>query len=402
MAQASPAGCVDVQGLPPPGLFDRLALTRLINVSGTETPFGAAPAYPEVIEAAGEVLPYSVSMLQAQSAASEVIARAMGTEAGCVTGCTAASITIAVAAVMTGRDLGKVEQLPNTNGMRDEIIMQRGHEVTYGQPVSQNVRLSGAKIVEIGAAVQCGTYQLRAAITERSVAALLEDFCEICHGQGLPVIVNAASQADPRLYVLAGADLVLFSAHKYFGGLTAGIIAGRLPLVQACMYQGHGIGRPMKPGKESVIGVIAALERWMKRDRHQDSEALQARLGRFRQRLASLPGVASRLRGSQVEIEIAPAEASITAHVLAGRLRAEEPSIILWDPLAEAGLLLASLGKVSDEIADYVADRIRFVCAAAKGASADAQAANITDRVLAELEAWPLVARPQGNQLSRR
>jgi len=232
MTGPSSARRVDVPSLPPPGLFDRLALTRLINVSGTETPFGAAPVYPEVIEAATEVLPYSVSMLQVQSAASEVIARAVGTEAGCVTGCTAASIAIAVAAVMTGRNLGRVEQLPDTNGMRNEIIMQRGHEVTYGQLVSQNVRLVGAKVVEIGAALQCGTYQLRAAITERTAAALfvvshltaqhrlidLEAFCDICHRHELPVIVDAASQADPRLYLKAGADLVLFSAHKYFGG----------------------------------------------------------------------------------------------------------------------------------------------------------------------------------------
>ena len=95
---------------------------------------------------------------------------------------------------MTGRDLGKVERLPDSRGMKNEVILQRGHEVTYGQLVSQNVRLAGAKVIEIGAATQCGVYQLRAAITEQTTAALyvvshltvqnrlitLEAFCDVC------------------------------------------------------------------------------------------------------------------------------------------------------------------------------------------------------------------------------
>jgi hypothetical protein len=112
--------------------------------------------------------------------------------------------------------------------------------------------------------------------------------------------------------------------------------------------------------------------------------------------------VATRLKGTQVEIEVTRADAGITAHGLAARLRAEEPSIILWDHLAEAGLLLVTLAKVSDETADYVADRIRSVSTAASDVSADGSAPNTTDRVLAELAAWPLAARPLGDRLSRR
>jgi L-seryl-tRNA(Ser) seleniumtransferase len=80
----------------------------------------------------------------------------------------------------------------------------------------------------------------------------LKTFCAACHERGVPVIVDAASVTDPRPYVEAGADFVLFSAHKAFASITAGVIAGRLPLVQACIYQEHGIGRPMKVGKEGV------------------------------------------------------------------------------------------------------------------------------------------------------
>ena len=144
----------------------------MINVSGTETPFGASPVRPEVLAAISGIIPHSVLMRELQSAASEVIASATGSEAGCVTGCTAASIVIAVAACMTGRDLGRVEQLPDAKGMKNEVVMQKGHEITYGHNVSQNVRIAGASLIEIGAATQCGVYQLQHAITPNTAAAL--------------------------------------------------------------------------------------------------------------------------------------------------------------------------------------------------------------------------------------
>lgn len=387
------------------GIFDRLGLTPLINVSGTETPYGAAPAHADVIESACEILPHSVNMLELQRAASETIARATGSEAGCITGCTAASIAIAVAATMTGRDLGKVDQLPDTHGMRNEVIMQRGHEVTYGQLVSQNIRLAGAKVVEIGAATQCGEYQLRAAIGGQTAAAFfvvshlttqnrliaLDAFCRICHDSHIPAIVNAASQSDPRTYLRAGADLVLFSAHKQFGGLTAGVIAGKQELVQACIYQGQGIGRPMKPGKEAVAGAIAALEHWMNSNPAQDHRLLDIRLERFLEKVSPLAGVRAIRKGQQIELLVVPAEAQITAWELAGALRSEIPMIIVWDHLAEAGLITVTLSKVSDATAEFVAERVMAICAGAKGGG-HSKPPNISDRILTELQAWPAKA----------
>ena len=229
-----------------------------------------------MIAAINEIVPHSVLMRELQSAASEVIARATGAEAGCVTGCTAAGIVVAVAACMTGRDLGRVEQLPDTTGMKNEVVMQKGHEITYGHNVSQNVRIAGASLIEIGAATavrrlsttardqrkyRCGAVRHFTADGAEPVDRSKNILRRVSRTR-VPVIVDAASVSDPRPYVEAGGDLVLFSAHKQFGSITAGVIAGRLPLVQACIYQEHGIGRPMKVGKEGVAGAIAALEAW--------------------------------------------------------------------------------------------------------------------------------------------
>ena len=386
-------------------IFGKRGLRRVINVSGTETPFGAAPVRAEVIAAITEIVPHSVLMRELQSAASEVIARATGAEAGCVTGCTAAGIVIAVAACMTGRDLGRVEQLPDTKGMKNEVVMQKGHEITYGHNVSQNVRIAGASLVEIGAATQCGVYQLRHAINANTAAALyvvspltvqnrlidLQTFCFACHERGVPVIVDAASVGDPRPYVAADADLVLFSAHKQFSSITAGVIAGRLPLVQACIYQEHGIGRPMKVGKEGVVGAIAALEAWMTDDRDQARRELTARLKRVESHLKKIPGLAVSIQGTQIKLEVDRAEASISAYGLAKALFAGDPAIIVWSQFAREGMLLLTFGKVTDAIADYVCERIAEICAA--GSDDQDPVPNIGDASAEQLHNWPVALK---------
>jgi L-seryl-tRNA(Ser) seleniumtransferase len=90
----------------------------------------------------------------------------------------------------------------------------------------------------------------------------LLDFCAICHESGVPVIVDAAGEHDPRDQLGAGADIVIVSAHKNYGALTAGIVAGHRALIEACLLQDVGIGRPMKVGKEGIASVIAALDIW--------------------------------------------------------------------------------------------------------------------------------------------
>jgi D-glucosaminate-6-phosphate ammonia-lyase len=382
-------------------IFERLGIRSVVNASGTETPYGASCVRPEVIQAINELIPHSVLMAELQAAASEVVARVMGSEAGCVTGCTAAGITIAVAACMTGRDLGRVEQLPDTGGMKNEVVMQRGHEMTYGQNVSQNVRIAGAKVVEIGAATQCGAYQLRHAINAQTVAAMyvvspltvqnrlidLTTFCQTCHEKGVPVIVDAASVQDPRPLIAAGADIVIFSAQKSFASITGGIIAGRLELVQACIYQEHGIGRPMKVGKEGVVGAIAALEAWDKEDRSHARRALTERLERAKARLERIAGLHPTVHGQQILLQVDAAVAGVSAYGLARRLFDHDPVVIVWSQFAREGQLFLTLGKVTDAMADYVCERIAQICEAREGA--EDQAPNLGDAIAERLNSWP-------------
>jgi L-seryl-tRNA(Ser) seleniumtransferase len=402
-----------------PGLFEHLGLRRIVNVSGTETTKGASPVCPEVIAAVSELVPHSVEMAELQSVASATIARALGAEAGFVTNCAAAGITIAVAACMTGRHLARVEQLPDTAGMNSDVVIQRGHDVTYGGNVTQNIRVTGARAIEIGAATECGAYQLRAALDDNTAAALyvvshhtvqsglidLGTFCTICHEAGVPVIVDGAAEPDPRIFLNAGADVVVFSTQKAFAGFTGGVVAGRKQLVQACAYQERGIGRPMKAGKETVISAIAALERWMALDHGKRARDLTARLTRAKAKIEQLRGITVTLEEDATShafhrllLFVRADEAGISAFDLSRALWEETPSIFVRNLMADIGLLQIDFRRVDDRVADWVADRIVAIVQAGKPRTdaAPAPAANLADLSLASLERWPLPMKPRG------
>jgi D-glucosaminate-6-phosphate ammonia-lyase len=258
----------------------RLGVRPVINVSGTMTALGASIVVPEAVEAVAAILSEFVEIGDLQRRVSTAIARLCATEAGFVTASASAGITLSVAGAMTGADLAAIERLPDAAGLKHEVIIQLGHMVGYGAPIEQAVRLAGARVVPVGQATDVRPYQLAGALGQRTAAVLfvvahhtvqhgqlsLEEVVEIAHPQGVPVIVDAASEYDLRGFLRRGADVVVYSGHKFLGGPTAGIVAGQRDLVRAAYLQNHGIGRGMKVGKEGMAGTIAALEAWENRD----------------------------------------------------------------------------------------------------------------------------------------
>lgn len=257
-------------------LFERYQLRRVINACGKMTHLSGAIVLPEIAGAASEAMRHFFLLDQLQAAAGKVIARAAGSESGCVTACTAAGITLSVAATMTGNDLAKVLQLPDPSGMKHRVLIQKGHCVNYGHPITQAIRLAGATVTEVGTVNRCQAIELQHELDKGDVAAIvhveshhtvrygwvpLAELTELARRHNVPVIVDGAAQ-DLRLRQLVadGADLVITSAHKYLCSTTGGIVAGRAALVDAVYLQNRGIGRPMKAGKEAIVGAMAALE----------------------------------------------------------------------------------------------------------------------------------------------
>ncbi len=342
----------------PPDFRQSLGLRPVINVSGTMTSLGASIVVPEAVAAMTAILPQFVEINDLHKLASPVIARLTGAEAGFVTASCSAGISLAVAAAMTGTNLAAIERLPDATGLKDEVIIQTGHVVSYGAPVDQAIRLAGAKAVQVGQATSCYPYHLEGAINERTAAAVfvvshhtvqygliaLKKFAEICHAHGVPVIVDAASEYDLKIFLKQGADIALYSSHKFLGGPTGGIVAGRKEMVRNAFLQNMGIGRGMKLGKESILGTIAALEAWERRDHAGIREKETGYLNLWKQALAGKPGVTAEIEPDpthnpldRLRVTVDPQEAHITAWDLADALARGVQPVIVRDHEAEHG-----------------------------------------------------------------
>jgi L-seryl-tRNA(Ser) seleniumtransferase len=389
---------------------EALGLRPVINVSGTMTALGASIVVPEAVEAVRCILGELVEIGDLQRKASAVIARACGAEAGTVTASASAGMTIAVAGSMTGADLAAIERLPDTTGLaRDEVLIQAGHMVHYGAPVEQAIRLAGARVVPVGTATHARPYHLEGAIGERTAAALyvvshhavhygqipLAEFCRLCNARGVPVIVDAASEYDLKGLLAAGAALAIYSAHKFLGGPTAGIVAGRKDLVRAAFLQNGGIGRGMKVGKEGIAGTIAALEAWARRDHAAARARERAFLELWRDRLGGLAGLAVEIvpdpTGNPLErltVRVDPAAAGTTAWALAAALAAGAPPVIVRDHEIEHGFFQLDPCNLHDGEAETVAARIIATLAAIRGRQGPTLERLRAD-ALARLLRWP-------------
>ncbi|MBY3347850.1 aminotransferase class V-fold PLP-dependent enzyme [Rhizobium laguerreae] len=329
-----------------------LGLRPVINVSGTMTSLGASIVVPEAISAVASILPHFVEINDLQRKASAVIARLTGGEAGFVTASCSAGISLAVAGAITGNNLLAIEKLPDVVSEKNEVLVQMGHVVSYGAPVDQAIRLAGGKVVLVGQATSTHRFHMENAITDKTAAAVyvvshhvvdygllnLKEFVEIAHAKGVPVIVDAASEYDLRIFLEQGADIALYSGHKFLGGPTSGIVAGRKELVRHAFLQNMGIGRGMKIGKESIFGVMAALEAWENRDHAGIRERETGYLHLWKRTLDGRPGLTALIEPDptnnpldRLRLIVDPEQAHITAWDLADALAKGSPPIIVRD-----------------------------------------------------------------------
>ncbi len=372
----------------PEDIRTRLGLRPVINVSGTMTSLGASIVGPDAIAAMTGVLPQFVEMGDLHRLASRAIAKATGAEAGFVTASCSAGITLAVAATMTGSDLAAIERLPDTRGLKNEVVMLTGHLVDYGAPIDQSIRLAGATLVTVGQATSSHGYQLAGAIGERTAAAVyvvshhvahygmvpLSTFIEIAHAAGVPVIVDAASEYDLTGFLAAGADVAIYSAHKFLGGPTAGLVAGSKALVRAAYLQNRGIGRGMKTGKESILGAVAALEAWGRRDHDAVRRCERAALDHWLGVLDGRPGITATIDPDptgnpldRLKLRVDPNEARISAWDLADALAAGDPPVIVRDHEVEHGFFHLDPCNLHEGEEFLVGERLAAELEAARG-----------------------------------
>jgi L-seryl-tRNA(Ser) seleniumtransferase len=351
-------------------------------------------------------------MDELQAKASETIARLTSAEAGFVTACSAAGLCLSVAGCMTGTNLNRIELLPDTDGLADEVVVQAGHLINYGAPIHQTISLTGARIVPIGTAALVNYYNLEDCINERTAAAFfvvshhvvqegqipLDEFIAICKDRGVPVVVDMASEYDLTSPIELGADLVVYSSHKFLGGPTGGIVAGGKDLVRAAYLQNKGIGRLMKVGKEGIMGTVAALEAWSGRNHQAIYDSEQKHLDLWRQMLGPVPGLRLETHHDwtdnpidRLKISVDPEQAGLFAWELADRLGEGKPSIQVRDDLIEHGYFFLDPCNLAPGEETLVGKRIADEVASAR-ANGDGKRYSWSERKrrgVAALLKWP-------------
>ncbi|MCA9124545.1 MAG: aminotransferase class V-fold PLP-dependent enzyme [Planctomycetaceae bacterium] len=365
-------------------LFEKYGLTRVINACGKMTHLSGAIVLPEIAAEASESLKHFFVLDELQAAAGRIIAETTGAESGCVTACTSAGITLSVAACMTGTDIAQILQLPDATDMRNRVLIQKGHCINYGNPITQAIRLAGATAVEVGVVNRCTLDELRHELEKGNVAAIvhveshhtvrygwikLPEVVRIADEFDVPVIVDGAAQ-DQRLQELVstGAGLVITSAHKYLCSTTAGIVAGRQELVDAVYLQNRGIGRPMKAGKEAIVGAMAALQYRAGQDMYawtaeQDRkvEMILERLKGIEQLQLSVDPDPNGCPFSRVRLTPIAHTGNQSAVALRDHLAAGNPTIVLRAHHIDEGYVNIDAIEMTDDEIEFVCQRIREV-----------------------------------------
>ncbi len=385
-----------------------LGATPVINLTGTLTTLGGISARPEAIAAAAAIMGKGVDIVELQAAASRAIAEVTGAEAGFVSACSSAGICMALAGAVTGDSIAAIEQLPDTAGLKNEVVIQTGHLVNYGHPITQDIRLVGARAVAFGAVNAASQGQLAGAIGPNTAAALyvvshhcapdgqipFADFARVCRQRGVPVIVDLAAEYDLTGYHRAGADITIHSAHKFVGGATAGIVSGRKALVRAAFLQNYGIGRPMKVGKEGIAAAIVALRTFAGEDRAALRAALRQPLLRWREAVADIAGIRADIDPDptdnpfdRLRINVLP-DAGFAAVDVVHALETGTPSIRVRTHQLEHGSFVMDPRSLGPGEHDVVAERLRAAIGEARRNQGDGVQAWKTARA-GVLRLWP-------------
>lgn len=344
------------------GVYDDLGVRKYINGFATITSLGGSLMPSEVLAAMSEAARHFVDIDELQAKAGQRIASWTRNEAAYVSCGAAAGLVLTTAACITGLDEDRRARLPFTDGMANEVIVHRAGRVGYDFAIRQ----AGGRLVEIGTDAGASTDDLEAAIGPRTVAIFcfwnatrmkgqvpLERQVEIGRRRGIPVIVDAAAQIPPVenlwRFTRMGAEAALFSGGKGLCGPQAsGLILGTRKIVEACAFNACPrafIGRPMKAGKEEIVGLMTAVRRYLDLDHEALARLYEEQVRHVIESVAGRPHVAARRdfpseAGQpmpRAEIRLDERGLGMSRDQLLERLRVGEPAISLA-PAGEHGV----------------------------------------------------------------
>ena len=326
--------------------FKELGVRPFINAAGTYTDMTASLMPPEVMAAINYASKQFVPLTELHDRVGERIATLVKAEAAMVSAGAASAMTLGTAGVLTGGDTQKIVDLPNLTGMKTEVIMQKSHRFGYDHAV----RNCGVKIVEVETAAE-----LEAAITPQTAMMLFynnnnslgqirdEEFVRLGKNHGVVTMNDCAADVPPVenlwKFTAMGFDLVAFSGGKGIRGpQSAGLLLGRKDLIAAARANaapnGNSIGRGMKVNKEEMVGMLAAIERFVTLDHAALDREYRRRADVILKSLAGINGVTASITVPEVanhvphvKVVLDTAVTGITGQEISKRLREGTPSI---------------------------------------------------------------------------
>ena len=368
-------------------IYKELGATPIINAIGSVTMLGGSTPIPEVREAMALAGDSYIPLMELEEKAGSAVAEMIGIPAAYITSGAGSALTLAAAAVMAGDNDELIEQLPDTTGMKNQILIQKRQRYWY----VRCLEASGAKLVEFGSEEGTTPQDLETAINENTAAVhfymveqehdpnalTLEETIRIAHQNNLPVLVDAAGQIYPLdlfgKYVKMGADFQCIAANYMGASHSTGLALGTEDMIRKISkqsfvgYEGRrvrGIGRPHKVDRQEMVGVVAAVRNWMTINHEERLIEIETRSQRVIDILSNTPAVTLRMIntiiGHQpfgVELRLDEEKAGMTLQEVVDTLKKGDPPI--WTRVREGDDYIAihMFGlKIGDE--ELVAERI--------------------------------------------
>ena len=343
--------------------YDELGVATVINCEGTMTMLGGSILRPELEAVMAMAGRHFVSIPELEVAAGKRIAEMLKLPDGyfaLVTSGAAAAMQSGLAGILTGDNEAFIRQIPDLSGMKSEVIIQKSHR----NPFDHQLRNTGIKLIEIET-----PDQLRQAVNDRTAMMHFSNFANAA-GQikvdewiklgkqyNIPCMNDAAADTPPVShlwdYANMGYDLITFSGGKAMRGpQCAGLLIGRKDLIAYALLNNSPhedtLGRSQKVGKEEIIGMIKAIEIYLKEDHDALSREWQSRLQRISQELTKIPGVSTEFFVPDIANHVPhmriswDSRVSITPKEVSKSLRSSKPSIVIGGGEGRPGLSMCS------------------------------------------------------------
>jgi len=335
-----------------PDVYKTIGVRPLINGRGTFTIIGGSTELPEVRSAKSAANQQFVQIDELMDAIGQRLAELTGAEWGMVSAGCAAAMSHATAACVAGGNPDLHVRIPNLAGFeKDEVIIPGQSRNVYDAAIRavgvRVIEVDTPEALELAIGPRTAMIYIFAAPRYDSGPMSTEAICRMAKPHNVPVLVDAAAEilTIPNVHLQRGATLVAYSGGKYIRGpQSAGLLLGRKDLVKAAWVHSaphHGYARSMKVGREEMVGMLVAVESWVKRDHEAEWKDWVGRCETIKGHVSSIPGVTAIVhrdpdpeeglsnRSPSIEIRWDSAKLGITGNEAADILYTGEPRITL-------------------------------------------------------------------------